>query len=305
MSRRPTSLFRGSELPRLLLLAAIVLAGWPMIVRFGRPRADERAAPPPVPAARVEPVVADAGVEFQALIDRTPMKFRDNAALALLLRRAREGPAVAGRTDVLFTHLWERPERYRGVPIHLEGVAKRVLTYEVNPALAPGGRLYEAWIYSDENTKFPYVVTFEEPPAGLTVGPDLYLRVSVDGFFLKLLRYEAGDTPRAAPLLVGRLHLTPALAAAPPPMVELLNFSRREGFVLVFVLLLVYLGFRVLFQVRRALAPSRALKARPDLPEERRADEVVDWLENLPAEEVEEDPASSPTRDDPPRHGRR
>ena len=52
LSRRPSSLFRGSELPRLLFLVAIVLAGWPMIVLFARPQGRRQAAAPAGPRRR-------------------------------------------------------------------------------------------------------------------------------------------------------------------------------------------------------------------------------------------------------------
>ena len=53
------------------------------------------------------------------------MSFRDNAAYTKLLDRARgKTPAevaVESRRDILMTHLWERPDLYRGVPIHILG----------------------------------------------------------------------------------------------------------------------------------------------------------------------------------------
>lgn len=302
MTRRPSTLFRGSELPRLLFLVAIVLAGWPMIVLFARPRADETPPPPPLRAATLSPIVPDDAVEFQALVDKAPVQLRESGAYALLLERSRATPAAglaaSARKDVFYTHLWERPERYRGVPIHLEGTAKRVLTYEVNPSLAPKGRLYEAWVYSDENRAFPYVLIFEEPPPGLPIGPELFLRVSFDGYFMKLLRYQAGDNVRGAPMLVGRLRSTPPLADAPAPMVELRAFSRRDGFVLVFVLLLLYVAIRALFMVRKALAPTRP--KHPATPREGLPpDQVSDWLRNLPDEDRDPEAADFLPRDHP------
>jgi hypothetical protein len=301
-------MFRGSELPRLLFLAAIVLAGWPMIVLFARPRADDKPPPRQVPAAEIQPVVPDDGIEFQALIDKAPIQARESAAYGELLRRARETPAAnlagSARKDILYTHLWERPKLYRGVPVHIEGTAKRILTYEVNPELAPKGRLFEAWVYSDENRAFPYVLIFEEPPAGLSVGPDLFHRVSFDGYFLKLLGYHAGDKLRAAPMLVGRLHSTPALADAPAPMVELRNFSRRDGFVVVFVLLLAYIAVRAFFQVRKALAPSRPKRVPTPFDRSPPPDRVSEWLENLPDEEGDPAIEAPPFRDESDLHPR-
>ena len=301
MSRSRPTLFRGSELTRLLILAGIALAGWPMVLLFARSKDKPEPTPPPVvPAARIAPVVRDEGIEFQALVDKAPMQMRENAAYSLLLDRVRRTPAgdlvVQARRDLLFTHLWERPEAYRGVPVHIEGTALRVLSYEVNPSLAPSGRIYEAWVYSDENRAFPYVLAFDEPPPGLVVGPDLYLKVSFDGYFLKLLGYRAGDKWRAAPLLVGRLAIKSAPPAAPSPMVEVREFSRRNGFLVVVVLLVGYVLARAFFQIRRFVGPARPAVRTPSrslAQDEIAPEDLSDWLNSLP-EEDESGPGAHP-----------
>ena len=290
MSRRPTPLFRGSELPRLLLLAAVALAGWPMVVLFGQSRDEARPkAPPPLHAEQIKPVEADSGVEFQAIVDKAPMKTRENAAYSILLERARStsAPTLAreSRRDLMFTHLWERPERYRGVPIHIQGTALRILSYEVNPALAPSGRIYEAWVYSDESRAFPYVLTFEDAPPDLLIGPDVHLPVRFDGYFFKLLGYRAGDKGRVAPMLIGRLEVQAGLAPPPAPVAELRDLGKRHASVILLVLLVAYLLFRALFQIRRAVAPARRsipLPERSLTPAEISPRELSEWLATLP-----------------------
>ena len=288
MSRRPSTLFRGSELPRLMFLAAIVLVGWPMVVLFARPQAaDSPPAPPPgVPVDSIAKLVPDDGVEFQALRDKKPIETRDSAAYAILLDRARDATpadlATRARRDVFWTQLWERPAAYRGVPVHLEGTAKKVLAHEVGPSMSPKGRLYEAWVYSDENRAFPYVVTIEDAPPGLVVGSELHLRVVVDGYFLKLLGYQAGDGPRAAPMLVGRMRWIPKQAEAPAPMVELRNWSRKDGVYILVGALVAYVIVRAFFQVRKAFAPSPRAATFRTLGDPLPPEEVADWLRNLP-----------------------
>ena len=105
------------------------------------------------------------------------------------------------------THLWERPERHRGVPVHLEGDARRVLRYESK--LSKTGWLYEAWITTPEGGKYPYVCVFESAPRGFPIGPTVAERVVFNGYFLKILKYEAGDVARGAPVLVGRIGWNP------------------------------------------------------------------------------------------------
>lgn len=293
MRNRPTTLFRGSELPRLLFLVAIVLAGWPMCLMFAHSDEPEKPAPPAIPVAKITPVEPLQGIEFQAIEDRKEILPRETAAYAKLLQMARDTPADVlaqeARRDIFFTHLWERPEKYRGVPIHLTGVAKKILTYEVAPTMSPAERLYDVWFYSDENRAFPYVLVIQDPPVGLTIGHELNLRITVDGYFFKLMKYRAEDTYRAAPLLVGRMHWTPAPPPAPSLLTELKQIPRRDLAIGVFVLFLVYLTFRMILQFRKARAlssPRSAMKLSGDegLP----PDQLANWLENLPGDTDDE-----------------
>jgi hypothetical protein len=293
VSRRPSSLFRGSELPRFLFLVAILLAGWPMFVIFGREQAPENPPPPTVPVSKLEPVEPDEGVEFKAVTDKTTISVRESAAYATLLKRARETSAAElaskARRDVFFANLWGQPEHYRGVPIHLEGTAKKILTHEVGPAMSPTGRLYEVWFYSDENRALPYVLTIEDPPTGLVIGYELNLRVTVDGYFFKLLKYQAGDTLRAAPMLVGRMRWTPTPVSTPSPIVEFNRFTKQNVITIVVTMLVAYVLIRVIFQVRKNMAPTRSSIRVSSFNEGVPPEEVADWLQNLPDAETEID----------------
>ena len=164
-------LFRGSELPRLLMLGAVMVVGWGLVWRFANQRPQ-----PAEPVARAEPkpepVVHDRADEFETVTDRTPMSFRDNAAYAYLLAKARKLTpvelAAQSRRDILLTHIWERPELYRGVPIHLLGTAKRVLRFESK--MSKTGWIYEAWIFTPDAPKFPYQLRLRGGARGLSPG---------------------------------------------------------------------------------------------------------------------------------------
>lgn len=209
--RRETSFFRGSELPRLLVLVAVLVVGLGLFWRYARQR-PRPAAPPVRVEGHPKAIEPDRSPAFEGVTDRTSMSLRDNAAYALLLERARartpEELANDARRDILMTHLWERPEHYRGVPIHLDGTALRVLRYESK--LSRTGWLYEAWIGTPDSGRFPYVCVFESPPQGFPIGPNLSERVVFNGYFLKVMKYEAADVARGAPLLVGRIGWDPS-----------------------------------------------------------------------------------------------
>ncbi|MCA1686698.1 MAG: hypothetical protein LC745_12170 [Planctomycetia bacterium] len=202
-----TGMFRGSELSRLLILLAIASAGW-VAVWFYLVR--PRAAPPEpwqVVTGKPAAVEADRSVEFETVTDKKPISLRDMAAYSTLLTRAGTGTpaelAAQARRDVYYAHLWGDPKEYRGVPIHLEGTARRVLYYRSK--LSRTGWLYETWMFTPDGQGQPYVCVSEDAPKGYPLGPNLQEGVAFNGYFLKLMRYEAGDVPRAAPLLIGRI----------------------------------------------------------------------------------------------------
>lgn len=272
--------FRGAELSRLLVLAAILVVGWALVWTYSRrhdvdaPPEGARRAPRAVPS-KIEP---DPSPAFESVTDRTPIGLRDMAAYDLLLKRARETVAAElareGRDDVYFTDLWERPEHYRGVPIHLLGTARRVISYESK--LSPKGRLYEAWIGTHESQNYPYVCVFEDLPAGMPIGPDLSERVVFNGYFLKEMRYLSGkDIQRAAPLLIGKIGWTPGPSAA--------NGNRSVFWMASIVgILFVISLFRWINGLRRSLSrPSLAPSLTQRASDEIAPDDLAHWVESV------------------------
>ncbi len=279
---RTAGIFRGAELPRLVVLAVIMIAGWLYVWSYLQART-EPVDPPPAASRPSSPIVADPSPEFAGLRDKTPLSFRDTAAYVTLLGRARgiDANALAdqSRRDLLFTHLWERPERYRGVPVHLLGTARRVLSYESK--LARAGRLHEAWIFTPESQNHPYVCIFEDVPKGFPSGGDVSERVVFNGYFLKLMSYQAGDVPRAAPLLVGRLGWSPS-----EPTQQGSGRGSLFWMVLALGLMFVVSFSRWLWQMLRWLSPRSQGSPSVSRPAEEIAPEALsDWLNSVSEEE--------------------
>jgi hypothetical protein len=276
---QPPSFFRGSELPRLLFLAAIMVVGWVVVWQYAT-RMNNAAEPDLTVAGDPEPVVPDKSIEFETVTDRTPLGFRDNAAYALLLERARgrnaNELATVARRDIMLPHLWEKPALYRGVPIHLLGAALKVLRYPSK--LSPKGWLYEAWIMTDDQARVPFVCVFEDVPEGFPIGANLSERVVFNGYFLKIMKYEAGDTTRGAPVLVGRIGWTPSASATKGND----NSTLRRTLIILGVLFFASM-IRWVLQLRRFLNPRPQTSLRDELPVNEEIDPpgLDEWLRSV------------------------
>lgn len=218
MDRRASrGLFRGSEIPFLLALAAIMVVGWGLVWQYLHQKPEPVEAHPARVDAHPEPVVPDGSPEFETVTDRTAMGFRDNAAYRYLLEKSRkltlQELARQSRRDIMLAHLWDRPELYRGVPVHLSGTIKRLIRYQAK--MSKTGWIYEASIFTREAGTYPYQCVFEDPTVGLPLGVELSEKVGFDGFFLKIMKYQAGDVVRGAPVLVGKLDWRPRSEPGP------------------------------------------------------------------------------------------
>lgn len=300
MPRGP-SLFRGSELPRLLVLVAVMVAGWVVAWQFAR-RVQPAAKPPLVVEDNPRPVVPDRSIEFESVTDRTPMSLRDNAAYVRLLERARsEKPAELAkeaRRDVLLTHIWERPELYRGVPIFVEGTVCRCLRYQSK--LSKTGWLYEAWMDVPDVRGIAYTCVFEEPPKGFPLGSDISEHVVFHGYFLKIMVYQAATVNKGAwaminrgsPVLVGRISWDPASSAAN----EVGSGSTLRWTLILLGVLIVISALRWVFQLRRLFGRSDRGRTSGFAPDDQIDPETLRrWAESEGA--WEEDTATGPDID--------
>lgn len=264
---RPGSMFRGTELPRLLVLLAITIVGVVFLWRYiYLKKAGPLGAPPLLAGEAAEPIKPDNSPEFEGVTDKTPVGLRDTAAFVKLLDRARETSdadlARAARRDIYFSHLWQNPKLYRGVPVYLLGTAFRI-THEPSKH-TKSGWLYQAWIVTPESSPNPYICVFEDAPQKLPLGDKLSERVVFNGYFLKLLAYQAHDKERGTPMLVGRIGWTPE----PPPRDD-------RSYLLQFMLIAVGTAFVISFfrwftAFRKTLSASKT----PTLLADRPAEEI-------------------------------
>jgi len=149
---------------------------------------------------------------------------------AALSGKATAGDARAGDPParVVFKDLWNRPDRFRGRRVTIQGRIVRIFRQGSVGSFPP---LVEVWIASPVGD--PFCVVFPQPgsidgnvqkrrtaaqaaddheqdtladhgkDARATPIPELGRTIRFTGTFLKMVRYAAGDGARLAPLIVG------------------------------------------------------------------------------------------------------
>ncbi len=151
-------------------------------------------------------------MEFETVTDRTPISFRDNAAYRCCSSGQRARPRTSWPRSAAATSCWPICGR---IPSSIGACrstcwARPGACCDIESKLSKTGWLYEAWIIAPDATRVPYVCVFEEAPEGLPIGVDISERVVFNGYFLKLMKYQAADVPRGAPVLVGRIGWEPS-----------------------------------------------------------------------------------------------
>jgi hypothetical protein len=287
--KNPNSFFRGSELPRLIVLLIILIGGTVLMWQYIYYKTHEFKPEPP-PTVPLPPIVVDKSPEFERVTDKTALnKFRDMAAYKMLIERVENKSAAElnkiSRRDVQAVQVWNHPEMYRGVPLHVYGPVWKTMTYESK--YARSGRLYEAWITTPDSDRNFFICVFEDAPKGFPIGARLSdVRITFDGYFMKLMRYEAADGPRASPLLIGRVGWTPPPKNAFHPGKDPLTWM-AVGVGLMFLVSL----FRWMMGLRQSIAA--ASRSTTYAQHERPTDVIAPedfaaWLERVPRENSEE-----------------
>jgi hypothetical protein len=274
------------ELPKLLVLLVIMIVGWVLLWRYVYHKDAGAVAKPNVVVDRQPPppIVPDRSIGFESVVDKQPVGLRDMAAYAKLLDQARSMSAAdlasRSRHDVLINHLADRPSHYRGVPIYLFGSAKKAFRYDSK--LSPTGWLYEIWIASPDSPKNPFVCICEDPPQGFPIGADISERVVFNGYFFKLMKYEAGDVPRWAPLLVGKLGWEPSPSGQTESPRPIFWMALAIG-----IMFLISLA-RWIYALRRSLTVKRLPRLMQDRPTEEIAPEqLAQYFQNIAEDEEE------------------
>jgi hypothetical protein len=214
----------------------------------------------PGPTDQAESEAAAARSLFEAVSDRAPLAKIEMPAYWRCLKwvRAQSFADLERRAvkPVVYTQLWEQPDKYRGKLIRLRLHIRRILDWEAEENSAGVRRVYEAWGWTDESKSFPYVVVFSDIPSGMQLGDNLQEDGVFVGYFLKTIAYTAYNKNRSSPLLLGRMKWLGSTPPAPPVVSSSDWFW--IGAVGVPLLLLVVFGtwFQRLRSLRRVKLPA-------------------------------------------------
>jgi hypothetical protein len=112
------------------------------------------------------------------------------------------------RKDIVYEDALEHPEKYRGEVVHVEGILRRLKKIDA-PYLAQKygvDKLYVGWVFDPKNPNLnqPWYVVFSVLPSKFTFKDRPDVRVTVDGYFFKRLRFEVEESWFDAPLVITR-----------------------------------------------------------------------------------------------------
>jgi hypothetical protein len=167
-----------------------------------------------------DPEEIDAALEeYQAISDRKPLLAEEMPSYWRMVkwveRQSADRLGQRSQKNVYFTDFVEVPDKCRGKLFHLRLHVWGTHSYEAPQNSAGIARMYEARGWTNQSNPWIYIVVCPELPTGMPLGPDVREEVSFDGYFLKMMSYEAPRAPgklEYAPLLVGRMVWHPAQA---------------------------------------------------------------------------------------------
>ena len=267
------SMFRGNEVPRLMSMLVMLAVLFMMLQRARDPgmwkwlegesgggtsqaaapqpppnpqqagKAPKKEGPPPVATGPTDedPEEADAiAEEFQALTDGTlEIQVEEMKSYKRVLQWVRHQPYALlekrARTDLMFNDFYNTPDKHRGQLVALDLNVRRVLKYDLE-----GQPVYEVWGWTTESKTWLYVAVVIDLPPGMPIGPEVYEKGRLAGYFFKLQAYhEAGAKPHAkplrAPLFLGRLEWQPTAE----PVVQSSDWAWGFGLLGIFAVVIV------------------------------------------------------------------
>ena len=109
-----------------------------------------------------------------------------------------------------FVDLFTHSDFYRGRPVTLHGVMRKLTRFELGKNSLGLDHAYEGWVYTSDSQGLPAVVVFTSKDDRLPVNGDIQEEVRFTGYFFKMYGYDAHDMTRKAPMfLAGEVEWKP------------------------------------------------------------------------------------------------
>lgn len=157
-----------------------------------------------------------------------------------------------------FVDLFTHPNFYRGRPVTIQGVMRKLTKFDLGKNRLDLDQAYEGWVYTPDSQGNPVVVVFTSKDERLPVNGDIQEEVRFTGYFFKMYGYDAHDTARKAPLF-----LAGEVECIPHPYRAVYHSIRGEWYVLTALAFL--LGCYMVWAVNRREMPQRpASQIEPD-----------------------------------------
>ena len=142
-----------------------------------------------------------------------PLKRLEQAAADIRNERRESTPSYKQRRFEdfpQFVDLFTRPEFYRGRPVTLHGVMRKLTRFDLGKNPQELDHAYEGWVFTPDSQGNPVVVVFTSKDERLSVNGDIQVEVRFTGYYFKMYGYDAHDTTRKAPLiLAGEVEFSP------------------------------------------------------------------------------------------------
>lgn len=138
------------------------------------------------------------------LAQEVPLRQQERFAAQIRSRREASASYSSRRPKDFpqFVDLFAHPDIYRGRPVTLHGVMRKLTKFEVGKNSLDLDQLYEGWVYPPDGQGNPAVVVFSSKDDRLPVSGDIQEEVRFTGYFFKMYGYDAQDTARKAPLII-------------------------------------------------------------------------------------------------------
>lgn len=101
-----------------------------------------------------------------------------------------------------FVDLFTHSEFYRGRPVTLRGVMRKLTKFELGKNSVGLDQAYEGWVYTSDSQQNPAVVIFTSKDDRLPVSGDVQEEVEFTGYFFKMYGYDALDVTRKATMIL-------------------------------------------------------------------------------------------------------